>query len=167
MILFGNSNISPHILATIPLLYGFPAALPKRPGARIAPQPPHPAEADRLGVLLPPTSPPNSPAVPHHFRPDCLPPALPQANALPSAHHLTAFRRNRLPHHCDAALYCSAAAPSVAFTLRIGRGSPTVCTGYLIFYSCQDRGHRTACPAHTHTTPIPLLMPCYYAAIPP
>lgn len=158
MILFGNSNISPHILATIPLLYGFPAALPERQRVRIAPQPPHPAEADRLGVLLPSAPPPKSPAAPHHFRPDCPPPALPQANALPSAHHLTAFRRNRLPHHCDAALYCPAAALPVAFTLRIGRRSPTHSLRQLPYPLPRIRTGGTALPA----PPIPIHPPSPY-----
>lgn len=114
MILFGNSNISPHILATIPLLYGFPAALPEHPGARIAPPTLHPTEADRCGIILPPAPPSNSPSALHRHRPDCLPSAARQTDTLlPSATPPPTFRRNRSLHHCNATSYLPAAAPSV------------------------------------------------------
>lgn len=155
MILFGNSNISPHILATIPLLYGFPAALSERTGARIASQPPHPAEADRHGVLLPPAPPPKSPAAPHHFRPDCLPSASPKVDVL-----LSTTLPDRLPAQpsapslrCRPLLPCRCAARRIHTSHRERVAHPQPAPATLLPIRVRTGG--TALPAPIPIQPIP------------
>lgn len=161
MILFGNSNISPHILATIPLLYGFPAALSERPGARIAPQPPHPAEADRRGIILLPATPPNSPAALHHLRPDCLRPALPQVNALTSAPDRLPSQPFAPPLRCRPLLPCRCAVRRIHTSHRKQIAHRLHRLPYFLLVLRQD--HRTTYPHITAPpTPIPIQQPIPY-----